>query len=97
MGAMNATGHVLVAAGAGDTDALWDLLVELCDRRGANEGPTVHAHTQPERDAGASRYCLHPRSIVEEEMKGDDLHALLVDGCLSMARELPTDLLWRRD
>lgn len=95
MGSLNAQGHVLVAM-SGGVPALWDLLGELCARAGYDP-PTIHGHTPDERVRGMSRYCLHPKSIIAEELKGDDLADLLTMACLHVSRDLPEHDLWRRD
>jgi hypothetical protein len=98
MGAMNATGWVAVVAAGGDVNELWDLLDELGDRLHdlgiGTGGVTIHSLTK--RD-GLPRFCVHPGSRMEVEVRGDDLAKTLLAAAMLAARELPVDDLWRRD
>lgn len=98
MGALNATGHLLVAVAAGDTEALWDLCAEMCERRGLGGSPGMHGFTPGERaEHGTPRYCFHPTSAPDLEFRGDDMHDVVLQGAVWLARQLdPTDM-WRRD
>jgi hypothetical protein len=97
MGAMNATGWVAVVSMGGDVNELWDLLDELGDRAKArgigNGGVTVHS--LPKRE-GLPRYCVHPLSERDTEVRGDDLAETLLKAALMAAARLPEGELWRR-
>ena len=95
MGALNATGHVLVASMGRNPDELWDLMGELAARVTGDEdaGPGIHAlgSYAPER------YCLHPHSDPDVEVRGDDLYALMLRGAYLLAGMLDETELWRRE
>lgn len=91
MGAMNASGWVLLAAASEDSDAIWDLLNEFAARTGA-EGPTVHAMGE-----GLPRYCVHPDSSPGVEFRDDNLRQALLMGAVWKASQMPEDDVWRRD
>lgn len=102
MGALNATGWLLVMSASSSADDLFDFASELFERVEAHHpdlrnGPQLHGFPPEMRERGMPRYCLHPTGEPHPEVRGDDLADVMMRGCLVLTKLLPDHEMWRRD